>query len=182
VSPHFPARLNNCRRQHGALSRSSFSPVVASSCFVCTREPRVRKACGGGLPKLNRNDGNHLKGAWPSKYRPGWCHRLFTVAFFTSCSVTSTNMAGLTVEVQDGAVVQVVRFLRAYWLLILPVAVILRIVYYRYASPLRLYPGPLLASGSRAWKVWSTYSGKTETDHIRLHEKYGRAPFHHLHR
>ena len=82
MSPHFPARLNNCRRQHGALSRSSFSPVVASSCFMCTRELRVRKACGGGLPKLNRNDGNHLKGAWPSKYRPGWCHRLFTVAFF----------------------------------------------------------------------------------------------------
>lgn len=86
-------------------------------------------------------------------------------------------MAGLTVEVHDGAVVQVVRFLRTYWLLLLPVAVILRFVYYRYASPLRFYPGPLLASGSRAWKVWSTYGGKTETDHIHLHEKYGKSTF-----
>ena len=84
-------------------------------------------------------------------------------------------MVGPTVEVHDGAVVQLVRLLRAYWLLLLPAAIVLRFVYYRYASPLRLYPGPLLASGSRAWKVWSTYSGKTETDHIHLHEKYGES-------
>jgi hypothetical protein len=86
-------------------------------------------------------------------------------------------MAGLAVEFHDGAVVQAVRFLRAYWLLLLPLAVVLRFFYYRYASPLRLYPGPFLASGSRAWKVWSTYSGKTETDHIHLHEKYGKPTF-----
>jgi hypothetical protein len=86
-------------------------------------------------------------------------------------------MAGLAVEVHDGAVVQAVRFLRAYWLLLLPLAFILRFVYYRYSSPLRLYPGPFLASGSRAWKVWSTYSGKTETDHIHLHERYGEPQF-----
>jgi hypothetical protein len=82
-------------------------------------------------------------------------------------------MAGIAVEVQDGPVVQAVKFIRSYWFLLLPAAFICRFVYYRYASPLRQYPGPLLASGSRAWKVWSTYDGKTETDHIELHEKYG---------
>lgn len=83
-------------------------------------------------------------------------------------------MVGLAVEVNDGAVVQTLRFLRAYCLLLLPVALLCRFVYYRYASPLRQYSGPLLASGSRAWKVWSTYNGKTETDHIKLHETYGK--------
>ncbi|GIZ38882.1 hypothetical protein CKM354_000228100 [Cercospora kikuchii] len=65
------------------------------------------------------------------------------------------------------------RILRAYWILVLPAMLLLRFFYYKYASPLREYPGPFLASGSRAWKVLSTYSGHTETDHIRLHEKYG---------
>lgn len=82
-------------------------------------------------------------------------------------------MAVIAVEVRDGPVVQAVKFIRAYWLLLLPAVLIFRFVYYRYASPLRQYPGPLLASGSRAWKVLSTYNGKTETDHIELHEKYG---------
>lgn len=82
-------------------------------------------------------------------------------------------MPGIAVEVQDGPVIQAVKFLRAYWFLLLPAALVCRFVYYRYASPLRQYPGPLLASGSRAWKLWSTYNGKTETDHIELHEKYG---------
>jgi hypothetical protein len=80
----------------------------------------------------------------------------------------------VALEIQDGAVVQALKFIRVYWALLLPAAIICRFVYYRYASPLRQYPGPLLASGSRAWKVWSTYNGKTETDHIELHERYGR--------
>ena len=83
-------------------------------------------------------------------------------------------MVALAVEVNDGAVVHTLRFLRAYWPFLLPVVLLCRFVYYRYASPLRQYPGPLLASGSRAWKVWSTYNGKTETDHIKLHERYGK--------
>jgi len=82
-------------------------------------------------------------------------------------------MVGIAVEVQDGPVVQTLKFIRAYWLLLLPAALLCRFVYYRYASPLRQYPGPWLASGSRAWKVWSTYNGKSETDHIELHERYG---------
>ena len=43
----------------------------------------------------------------------------------------------------------------------------------RYASPLSRYPGPLLASFTRLWKVWSTYNGHTHSDHIELHKKYG---------
>jgi hypothetical protein len=65
VSPRFHARLNNCRRQHGALSRSSSSPFVVSLCFLCTCEPCVRKACGGGLPKPSRNHGDLLKARLP---------------------------------------------------------------------------------------------------------------------
>lgn len=44
------------------------------------------------------------------------------------------------------------RVLRAYWILILPTVLLLRFFYYKYASPLRRFPGPFLASGSRAWK------------------------------
>lgn len=82
-------------------------------------------------------------------------------------------MADLSVEVHDGPVVQAVKFVRTYWPLLLPAFLIFRFLCYRYASSLRQYPGPFLASGSRLWKVWSTYSGKTETDHILLHEQYG---------
>ncbi|KAM0715931.1 hypothetical protein Q7P37_008445 [Cladosporium fusiforme] len=82
-------------------------------------------------------------------------------------------MAGITVEVHDGPIVQSLKFVRAYWPILLPVALILRFLYRRYASPLRQYPGPFLASGSRVWKVWSTYKGKTETDHINIHQRYG---------
>lgn len=84
-------------------------------------------------------------------------------------------MKGVSLEVHDGPVVHAIKFVRAYWPLLVPLALVLRFFYHRYASPLRHYPGPFLASGSRAWKVWSTYKGKTETDHINLHEKYGTA-------
>jgi len=43
----------------------------------------------------------------------------------------------------------------------------------RYFSPLYKYPGPFLASISRAWKVISTARGHTEHDFIDLHRKYG---------
>ncbi|OCK74147.1 cytochrome P450 oxidoreductase [Lepidopterella palustris CBS 459.81] len=48
-----------------------------------------------------------------------------------------------------------------------------RFLYRRLVSPLAHLPGPLLASGSRVWKLWSVYNGHTETDHINLHAKYG---------
>ncbi|USW48751.1 Putative cytochrome P450 [Septoria linicola] len=71
------------------------------------------------------------------------------------------------------AVVHVYRLLKDYWALTILLTLVLRFTYYKYASPLRHYPGPLLASGSRAWKVWSTWSGHTENDHIAVHKRYG---------
>jgi hypothetical protein len=46
-------------------------------------------------------------------------------------------------------------------------------MYKRYASPLRKYPGPVLASFTRLWKVYSTATGRTHLQHIELHRKYG---------
>ncbi|KAK5172094.1 uncharacterized protein LTR77_003732 [Saxophila tyrrhenica] len=77
------------------------------------------------------------------------------------------------VDTSESAVVQLIKALRTYWFAVIPAVFILRFLYYKYSSPLRKYPGPFLASGSRAWKVWSTYSGHTELDHIALHERYG---------
>ncbi|KAK0333678.1 hypothetical protein LTR02_006903 [Friedmanniomyces endolithicus] len=82
-------------------------------------------------------------------------------------------MAVSTTASEDSAVVQAVKLLRNYWFLLLPLVFVVRFFYYKYASPLRSYPGPYLASGSRAWKVISVYRGKTETDHIKIHEQYG---------
>ncbi|PKS10948.1 hypothetical protein jhhlp_002707 [Lomentospora prolificans] len=63
--------------------------------------------------------------------------------------------------------------LAANWFILLPALFVLRLVYLRYASPLRKYPGPALASVSRLWKVLSTASGRTHLQHIDLHRKYG---------
>lgn len=64
-------------------------------------------------------------------------------------------------------------FLISWWFVIIPAAVLSRALYKKYASPLRSYPGPLLASCSRLWKVISTASTRTHLDHIDLHKKYG---------
>ena len=61
-------------------------------------------------------------------------------------------MAVITTASEDSAVVQAIKLLRNYWFLLLPLALVVRFYYYKYASPLRSYPGPYLASGSRAWK------------------------------
>lgn len=66
-----------------------------------------------------------------------------------------------------------VRILATYWYVALPVLLAGRLLYKRYASPLRHYPGPWLASVSRLWKVWSTASTNTHLEHIALHQKYG---------
>jgi hypothetical protein len=84
------------------------------------------------------------------------------------------NMAVFNMNQSDEPkILTAVRLIRIYWPLLIPLVFTLRFLYYRYASPLRTYPGPFLASGSRAWKVLSTYSGKTETGHIKIHERYG---------
>lgn len=62
------------------------------------------------------------------------------------------NMAPASTESGRSAVVAVTGMLGAYLYLVLPLFLGLRFLYYRYNSPLRRYPGPLLASGSRAWK------------------------------
>ncbi|KAI1414440.1 cytochrome P450 [Hypoxylon sp. FL1857] len=59
------------------------------------------------------------------------------------------------------------------WYLLIPLLFITRLLYKRYASPLREYPGPFLASCSRLWKILSTASERTHLDHIALHRKYG---------
>ncbi|OTA81194.1 hypothetical protein M434DRAFT_37616 [Hypoxylon sp. CO27-5] len=59
------------------------------------------------------------------------------------------------------------------WYLLIPLLFVTRLLYKRYASPLREYPGPFLASCSRLWKVISTASERTHLDHIELHRKYG---------
>ena len=70
-------------------------------------------------------------------------------------------------------VASLLSFLASNSLIILPALFITRLLYIRYASPLRKYPGPLLASVSRLWKVLSTASGRTHLEHIALHRKYG---------
>ncbi|KFZ09072.1 hypothetical protein V502_08962 [Pseudogymnoascus sp. VKM F-4520 (FW-2644)] len=62
---------------------------------------------------------------------------------------------------------------QAWWYIIVPLLVCIRYLIQRYASSLRRYPGPTLASYSRLWKVLSVASGHTELDHIALHRKYG---------
>lgn len=64
-------------------------------------------------------------------------------------------------------------FLISWWFVIIPGAVVLRALYRKYASPLRKYPGPWLASMTRLWKVISVASTHTHLDHIELHKKYG---------
>ncbi len=60
-----------------------------------------------------------------------------------------------------------------YWPLLLLTTLLARALTKRYLSPLRSYPGPLLASTTRLWKVLSTASGRTHLDHIALHKRYG---------
>lgn len=80
---------------------------------------------------------------------------------------------GGTVSPTRVVLTAVAAFVTAHWILVLVGAFIVRALYKRYASPLRQYPGPLLASFSRLWKVFSTASGRTHLDHIDLHRKYG---------
>lgn len=87
---------------------------------------------------------------------------------------------GVVLKVKDGKVSPTrvlvgttATVLASYGLYIILFAIVIRAAYKRYASPLRKYPGPFLASCSRLWKVLSTASGRTHLDHIELHRKYG---------
>lgn len=63
--------------------------------------------------------------------------------------------------------------LRQYWYILIPLLITTHYLRRRYASPLRRYPGPFLASVSRLWKLLSTASGHTHLDFIALHKRYG---------
>lgn len=65
------------------------------------------------------------------------------------------------------------RIFKEQWAYLIPLFLVFRILYKRYASPLRQYPGPFLASFTRLWKVISTAGENTHLDHIELHRKYG---------
>ncbi|KPI38564.1 Pisatin demethylase [Cyphellophora attinorum] len=75
--------------------------------------------------------------------------------------------------VTQAAIVGVLAFITAHPYLILLSLLVFRPLFKRYASPLRQYPGPFIASCTRLWKVWSTWTGKTEQHHIALHKRYG---------
>lgn len=84
---------------------------------------------------------------------------------------------GVTREADHGPtrsmVAVVIAFVSTHWALALVSAIVIRATYKRYASPLRRYPGPFLASFSRLWKFKSTWGGQTHLEHIELHRKYG---------
>jgi hypothetical protein len=67
----------------------------------------------------------------------------------------------------------IVPFLSQHYLAVIIVLLSTRALAKRYLSPLRAYPGPVLASFSRLWKFYSTATGHTHLDHIALHERYG---------
>jgi len=64
-------------------------------------------------------------------------------------------------------------FISTYWAILVPTFFIGRMIYRRYASPLRSLPGPFLASCTRLWKIRSTISENTQWEHVELHRKYG---------
>lgn len=63
--------------------------------------------------------------------------------------------------------------LASYWLPILIVVVVGRLVRNRYHNGLNKYPGPFLASLTDLWRVWDVYGQRPELTHQRLHAKYG---------
>jgi hypothetical protein len=67
----------------------------------------------------------------------------------------------------------ILTLLTTHWALLLLTTLLLRSLHRRYATPLRAYPGPFLASLTRLWKVASTARGSTHLDHIALHRRYG---------
>ncbi|KIW95782.1 uncharacterized protein Z519_02846 [Cladophialophora bantiana CBS 173.52] len=64
-------------------------------------------------------------------------------------------------------------YIKLYGVSFLLFGVLLTLLYNRYASPLRKFPGPLLASSTRLWQVWTAWTGKAEEHYIAVHRQYG---------
>ncbi|KAM0426442.1 hypothetical protein ACHAPT_008133 [Fusarium lateritium] len=64
-------------------------------------------------------------------------------------------------------------FVTEHFFASLAVFILIRCICKRYFSPLRHFPGPVLASVSRLWRVWSVWTGKNEEHYLAAHKKYG---------
>ena len=51
--------------------------------------------------------------------------------------------------------------------------VLTRLVW-RFFSPLRIYPGPLLAKITDLWRAAYVYHGRIDLNHLELHRQYGQ--------
>lgn len=68
---------------------------------------------------------------------------------------------------------EALELLKSHPFLLLTILFISRLLYKRYASPLRSVPGPFTASFTRLWKLRQMYKGDMEKTNIALHRKYG---------
>jgi hypothetical protein len=74
--------------------------------------------------------------------------------------------------------VQLLHTVKSHPFLVLAVFLILRLLFKRYASPLRNVSGPFTASFTRLWKLRQMYKGDMEQTNIDLHRKYGNPKLH----
>jgi hypothetical protein len=56
---------------------------------------------------------------------------------------------------------------------IVALALVVRVLYRRYWTPIRDIPGPFFASFGSLWKVYHVVKGHTEEEIIKLHKKHG---------
>jgi Cytochrome P450 len=71
------------------------------------------------------------------------------------------------------SLLSILYLLKSHLFLLLTTLFILRLLYKRYATPLRNIPGPFIASFTRLWKLRQMYKGDMELTNIALHRKYG---------
>lgn len=60
-----------------------------------------------------------------------------------------------------------------YFLALIPLLILLRLLYRVLSSPLRSIPGPFWARFTKLWYFNRVRRGHFETDNIDLHQKYG---------
>lgn len=77
------------------------------------------------------------------------------------------------VATNESLVLTLLKVIRTHILWVLILFPIARGLFKRYASPLRKYPGPFIASCSRIWMFCHVHWGHFEHDLMELHKKYG---------